>query len=403
MTFPYRIGRGDTWERIALRYGLPVSEWFRVSRELRERQGLYGQRQVSAGRKAVQPAYSSYVLKAGDTIDGVAQRFGLEGAELLEVNPGIHHRHLRIGQTIVLPQVHEIMQAEGEGYGYAALVSQLKRLQRDYPFLETGSVGRTVLGQTIPYIRIGSGSREVHYNGAFHANEWMTSLLLMQFVESYAAAWRNGDKIAGRDARRLAEESSLWIVPMVNPDGVDLSLHGVASGHPYYERLLAWNGGSADFSGWKANIRGVDLNDQFPAYWETERDRRDVAGPGPRDYTGASPLSEPEAAAMAAFTASRDFRLVMAFHTQGREIYWNYRDYEPGESAAMAQRLEELSGYRAVKLTGSDAGYKDWFIREYRKPGFTIEAGFGVNPLPVEQLGSIYRELLPLLVEGLLL
>ncbi len=73
----------------------------------------------------------------------------------------------------------------------------------------------------------------------------------------------------------------------------------------------------------------------------------------------------------------------MSLHSQGGEIYWNYRGYEPPESKELAARLAAASGYRAVELTGSDAGYKDWFIQRFRKPGFTVELGIGKNPLPL--------------------
>ena len=88
---------------------------------------------------------------------------------------------------------------------------------------------------------------------------------------------------------------------MVNPDGVDLVLNGPPSSEPYRSNVIEWNNNSLDFSGWKANIRGVDLNDQFPAEWERER-ARNPKNPGPRDYGGESPLSEPEAIAMADLT-----------------------------------------------------------------------------------------------------
>ena len=179
---------------------------------------------------------------------------------------------------------------------------------------------------------------------------------------------------------------------MVNPDGVELAQQGVTESHLYKEFLLKCNGGSQDFSQWKANIRGVDLNDQFPAYWQTERDRRAVTGPAPRDFTGDAPLSEPEAITLAQFTKWGDFRMVMAFHTQGEEIYWNYRGHEPQESVHITEQMARASGYRPIRLEDSDAGYKDWFIQEWKRPGFTVEMGRGVNPLPVAELPSLVQQ-----------
>ncbi|WP_240941085.1 M14 family metallocarboxypeptidase [Paenibacillus sp. HB172176] len=289
----------------------------------------------------------------------------------------------------------------GTVYSYEQMMLDCGQLSRNYPFIAQHVIGRSVLGKPIVALSCGCGSRQIHMNASFHANEWITSLLLMRFASELSQAFIDGSRIGGQDAGLLCRGVTLWIVPMVNPDGVELAQRGADAALPHYEELLQWNGGLTDFSGWKANIRGIDLNDQFPAYWEEEYKRRGVERPSPRDYPGQYPLSEPEAIAMAEFTERLRFDAVLALHTQGREIYWNYRDYEPNHSEEIARRLGSVSGYKPVKLSGSDAGYKDWFIHRYRKPGFTVEAGFGENPLPMSGFEQIYAELKPLLLESL--
>ncbi|MFC4778639.1 M14 family metallocarboxypeptidase [Paenibacillus sp. GCM10023252] len=290
---------------------------------------------------------------------------------------------------------------EAAAYGPAELSRNLRQLQQYYPCLEMRSIGRSVLGKKLWAVTFGRGSRAIHVNAACHANEWITSLLLMRFLEDLGQAYTQGGKLRGTSVKELYEEVTLWAVPMVNPDGVELVVDGLQEHHPYYEQLLQWNYGSAQFRRWKANARGVDLNDQFPAHWEEECRRRGTEGPGPRDYPGESPLSEPEAQSLAALTRTIPFELVVALHTQGQEIYWNYRDCEPPEAESLARRLGNVSGYKPVKLTGSDAGYKDWFIQQFRKPGFTVEAGYGVNPLSLSRFEEIYDEVQALLVEVL--
>lgn len=287
------------------------------------------------------------------------------------------------------------------GYGPDALESDLRLLAHRFPFIAIGSIGESVLGKPIYALRIGEGPFRWHFNGSCHANEWITTPLLMRFAEQYAAALCERGEVAGKPARELYRKTSLWIVPMLNPDGADLVVNGLSLCHPLCRELLEWNGGSANFRDWKANARGVDLNDQFPAHWEEERSRRQVAGPGPRDYGGPAPLSEPEARALAEWTTCLDFHAVLAMHTQGEEIYWNYRENEPPESSIWAQRLADAAGYRAVYLEGSDAGYKDWFLQAYGRPGFTVEAGFGRNPLPMSDFESISVKINRLLAEAL--
>ncbi|MNZ75627.1 Gamma-D-glutamyl-L-diamino acid endopeptidase 1 [compost metagenome] len=187
---------------------------------------------------------------------------------------------------------------------------------------------------------------------------------------------------------------------MVNPDGVDLVVNGPPSEEPYRSDVLRINGGSDDFSGWKANIRGVDLNNQFPALWEREA-ARGPREPAPRDYAGTGPLTEPESQAIANLTRSRSFNRVLAFHTQGKVIFWGFEGLEPPESETLANEFARVSGYEPIRYTDSSAGYKDWFIQDWRRPGFTIEVGRGTNPLPLTQLEEIYQESLGILLASL--
>jgi len=184
---------------------------------------------------------------------------------------------------------------------------------------------------------------------------------------------------------------------MVNPDGVELVINGVSAENTRYRQLVEWNNGNTDFSNWKANIRGVDLNRNYDASWEEYKEVESllgIDGPGPYLYGGLYPESEPESKAVADFTRSRNFRLVLAYHTQGEVIFWNYRNLQPPEALRIGEIFASVSGYSLDEPVGPAlyAGYKDWFIKEYRKPGYTIEVGRGVNPLPISQFDKIYED-----------
>src|SRR5690606_3333435 len=157
---------------------------------------------------------------------------------------------------------------------------------------------------------------------------------------------------------------ALSIVPMVNPDGVNLVLNGPPAEEPWRSRVVEINNGSRDFSGWKANIRGVDLNNQYPARWEIEQARKPKQ-PEPRDFPGERPLSEPEAIALAELTRRKDFDRVLAFHTQGEVIYWGFENLEPPEAETIVNEFARVSGYVPIRTVDSYAGYKDWFIQEW--------------------------------------
>lgn len=293
----------------------------------------------------------------------------------------------------------------------SALCEQtLARLLDTYPFLRSESLTTTVFGRPVLSLVIGEGERKVLYSAAHHANEWITTPVLLKFVEELAAAIEKDGKLFGVPARTIARAATIHLVPMVDPDGVDLVTGAIQPDTPEFELAeeIAEEFPAIPFpDGWKANLLGVDLNLQYPAGWLQAREIKFSQGftrPAPRDYVGRAPLSQRESVAMARYTDEVDPALVLAYHTQGEVIYWQFRDYAVPGARELAEEFARLSGY-ALEDTPYDssfAGYKDWFIQNYRRPGFTIECGSGESPLPLSQFDKIYRDNLGILVTAAL-
>ncbi len=360
---------------------------------------------LQVGQRIQIPGYvtTSYTITQGDSLWQIAQSKNLPLNAILLVNPEIQPSRLRIGQTIQVPQRLTWRLVNGQqNYDYSMMMNDIKKLQTAYPFLQSTPIGNSVLAQPIPEILIGNGSKRIHYNGSFHANEWITTPTIMTFLNDYLLALTNQTTIRGLSMGPLYNQTTLSLVPMVNPDGVNLVINGPPANEALKNKLIAWNNNSTNFSGWKANINGVDLNDQFPAKWELEN-ARNPQTPGPRDYGGEAPLTQPEAIAMADLTRNSNFAWVLAFHTQGRVIYWGFENLEPPESQTMVEEFSRVSGYEPIQSANSYAGYKDWFIQDWRRPGFTIELGSGTNPLPIRQFDTIYQEALGIFLAGLYL
>lgn len=124
----------------------------------------------------------------------------------------------------------------------------------------------------------------------------------------------------------------------------------------------------------------MDLNLQFPAGWEQARlikFEQGFTSPAPRDFVGFGPLTEPEALAIYNFTLEHNFSLILSYHTQGEVIFWQFQNYRPKNSFFISSTFARISGYSLedTPYNSSFAGYKDWFIQNYNRPGFTIEAG----------------------------
>ncbi len=351
------------------------------------------------------PYLTGYVIhriRAGNTLYKIASAYGTTVAAIQTANPGINPNQLTVGQSITVPFGFPVIMTN-VSMTSTALSLFIEGLVARYPFLQKGSIGNSVTGKPLYTLSIGKGQNQVFYNAAHHANEWITTPVLMKFLEQYAQAYARGGVIGGKKASEIYEQSTIYIAPMVNPDGVDLVTGEIPPDSELYKQAKEMNYLSLPFpSGWKANIKGVDLNLNYPAGWEEAKRIKYAQGytkPGPRDFVGPSPLSEPESQAVAAFTRQQDFRLILAYHTQGEIIYWKFADYNPPRSFEIAQMFGEVSGYTVEETPAAsgNAGYKDWFIQTYNRPGYTIEVGRGISPLPLSQFDKIYNDNLGIL------
>ena len=165
-------------------------------------------------------------------------------------------------------------------------------------------IGKSLFGRDLFAIRLGFGAPVGIAQYAIHGREWITSYLAFEHF------------------RRGGVFGSVWFVPLANPDGALLSQKGLSSA-PKASRaeLLALNGGGKDFSLWKANGRGVDLNVNFAARWGGGKSN--VFAPGGENYVGAKPFSEPETQALKDLIDEIKPTFTYALHNSGfGGVYW---------------------------------------------------------------------------------
>lgn len=359
--------------------------------------------------RSLLPWYTGYYvhkLRRGDTLWKIAELYGTTVEAILRANPNINPENLQIGNSVTVPLPFDVVPT-GINYSSTLIAYCVRGLKARYPFVGMGEIGRSVMGKPLWYMSFGNGDNRVFYNASHHANEWITTPVLLKFFEDLCRAYVSGGSIFDRSAAEIFSYASIYIAPAVNPDGIDLVTGELTEGE-YYENAvrISNNYPTIPFpEGWKANIRGVDLNLQYPAEWETARRNKFALGfvsPAPSDYVGAAPLVAPESRAMYDFTLSLSPNLTLSYHTQGRVIYWKFLDYEPENSRAIAETFAAVSGYdvEETPYASGFAGYKDWFIQDFNRPGYTIEAGLGRNPLPITDFDRIYAENIGILTYG---
>lgn len=228
------------------------------------------------------------------------------------------------------------------------------------------TLARTIDGRDVCLFRFGTGESRFLLTAGIHGREWITVLLVTELV--------------------LREKGtfSFDCIPCLNPDGCCLAADGAESVRdPNVLRNLYRINGKKDFSQWKANARGVDVNVNFDADWGEGRYNR--TSPAPSDYIGREPGSENETKA-AIKALERSYPLIVCYHSLGEEVYWgyehNFRHYE--EAKIYADHL----GYKLKRSEHSCGGMKDFYALSYPGLGLTVEVGeekYG-HPYPAERL-----------------
>ena len=277
---------------------------------------------------------------------------------------------------------------------YKSYVQKLDDIKSKYSnIINLFSIGKSVLNRDIYAIRIGNTDNTTLMIGATHAQEWITTLVLIKFIEDICYYINNKDCAYGTDISKRLDNKGLVIIPMLNPDGVEIAVNGPSSAVYLKDDIIKFM--KNDSRSWQSNAHGVDLNHNFNAGYNISKQNEILNGitsPSPRQYGGETYHSEPEVISLVNFCENNFISMAFSFHSQGEEIFYEYGDKTPLVSKYIANILANMCFYEVSKQKGlaSHAGFKDWFIETYERPAFTIEVGKGENPLPLTQLDDIY-------------
>ncbi|MFP7295653.1 M14 family zinc carboxypeptidase [Neobacillus niacini] len=263
-------------------------------------------------------------------------------------------------------------------YTYENMTNDLERINQEYGGLKVKKIGETHFGKDIYAIRLGKGKKNIVLIGAHHGREWITSMLLMKKLEVYAAMYKREKKL-GPFSTDILDDVSIWFIPMLNPDGVAIQQNKLELfPKKHLKKVISMNDGLDNFERWKANGVGIDLNRQYPAGWRELSDG--PKNPSYQFYKGNKPLEAKEVRALTKFIRTINPEIAVAYHSAGREIFWNYKNGKHlKRDKRIAKKISLLTHYRLAKPPkhATGGGFTDWFITTYHRPAMTIE----VSPL----------------------
>lgn len=288
-------------------------------------------------------------------------------------------------------------------YTYEQMTSRLHSLRDEYPdLIKLGSAGASVEGRNLWSLSLGRGGKKILLVGGCHAREWLTSALLVRTIEAFAGAYSRGGAVDGYPVRQVLDQYTLVFVPMQNPDGVILAQYGLAAfpGEKHAGLLSMKPGKTDNFTRWKSNIRGVDLNRQYSAGsngWASFRNSaRTPRKPWYEEYPGPSRESEPESRALGDLIRWGGYEAVLNYHCTGNIFYWYYF-----QSGAHRERdlklLGPMSAYSGYKIDkeyvtpGFSSHLTAWVVHDLKIPCITVEIGeFSTGYLNMGDLPRIW-------------
>ncbi|WP_422486046.1 M14 family zinc carboxypeptidase [Gudongella sp. DL1XJH-153] len=231
----------------------------------------------------------------------------------------------------------------------------------------------------------------MHYyiEAGVHGRETVNPAILMKQIEDYATDYYKDSHIPGFNLEEILSKSVFHFVPLVNPDGHDLSKFGPDSVITPSAREMLFSINDKDYSQWKANIAGVDLNKNFPDFhlnrqaglledkWQNYPGSFFSSVPSGEFYPGSYAGSEPETKAIMDYMASYDFRSYVSYHSRGNLLYYEYiwfPDEYRKNALEMAKKTNEITGYKLIPDTGEGSGYStSYYVSISLKPSLTIE------------------------------
>lgn len=305
--------------------------------------------------------------------------------------------------SVLIPD--DIVDTGKEPYTYDEMCEDLELLAYAYPdIISLSWEGKSADERRIPAVFFGNPEAEhtLFIQAAIHGREHLTTLLVMEQLETYAREYDTGS-YSGRTYREIFSDVALLVVPMTNPDGVSISQLGTESIETeelralvegFYERDGAGMTREYFYRRYKANANGVDLNRNF-AYGFEEFVGNAV--PAADRYKGEAPASEPETRYLMELTESRQTAAALSYHATGSVLYWDF-----GQTGAFREKclsfvnvVHELTGYRIVYAASEKqdaAGYCEWAAGIKGIPEVTIEIGTVAAPLPISQFENIWLE-----------
>lgn len=285
-----------------------------------------------------------------------------------------HGVNKSLSQSTPLSPIADTTKAES----FDSLIDTVAQLKHRYPdLLSLYTAGYSQNGRELLMLTMGRGDKKALVVGGIHAREHITTKYLLKVIEDYCTAYESSSGYYGNyNIYELLSKYTLYIIPCVNPDGLEIisSRQDVKAG--VRVSLL---------SEYKANANGVDLNRNFPIAWDSINNN--VNAPSDYYFKGYQSASEPETKALIDLCNSNNFAFMLSIHIKGNCIFWGdtYKTYNNALYKAFATDIATASGLYMTEPTEHakdyGGGFENWFRHTFDRPGVCIELSENENKI----------------------
>lgn len=263
-------------------------------------------------------------------------------------------------------------------HNYERMVKALNEIVASAPDIASKfSIGKSVQDKDLWALRLTRGVKGaaasakpgIVFLGTHHAREHLSTEIPLMLAKHLA------DNRAQPEIAKLLDTRDIYIIPMVNPDGVE---HDISNGtYQMHRKNMAQN---------HDGTTGVDLNRNYGYGWGA---RGSSSNPNNDTYRGPSAFSEPETKAVKAFVEShKNLKILLSYHTYSELILYPWGgkndpitdeiDGKPAHEAylAMSEEMGKMTGYtpqQASSLYLVSGDTCDWAWGQHKIFSFTFE------------------------------
>lgn len=259
----------------------------------------------------------------------------------------------------------------GDYHSYDEVTKELKNLAQKYPDICLAKeIGRSIEGRALWALKISDkvttkeAEPAILFLGGHHAREWI-SVEIPLYLGRYLAENYGSNSLV----RNLVDQSQIWIVPLVNPDGLEYSIKF----YRYWRKNRRLNNDGS---------YGVDLNRNYGFNWGIDN-RGSSPNPSSETYRGTAPFSEPETRAVRDLFYQYSFVALVSYHSYSQVILfpWGYTTMPPDQFELLFNLSKRMSDLM-VKVHGRRYDFGQASTLLYLTNGDTTDWAYGVAGIP---------------------